>query len=127
MLLGVCLYGNLMAQADIKSKLISADYKDVKLSDVIADISKRYDIQFSFNSSLAEGDAKITLHAKGQPFEKFVAELCNKAHLEFEIINGNVVLKKPLHKHTGFKNPTPGRSGGDKDSGFNLKPGCRKR
>jgi len=98
-LLGVCLYGNLLAQTDIKSKLISVDYKDVKLSDVIADISKRYDIQFSFNSTVADGDAKITMHAKGQTFEKFVAELCNKAHLDFEVINGNVVLKKALPKH----------------------------
>ena len=104
MLLGVCLSANLRAQSDIKSNLVTVDYKDIKLSDVIADISKRYDIPFSFNSSLAEGDVKITMHLKSQPLEKVITELCNKAHLDFEIINGNVVSKR-LQPNT----PYPGK------------------
>ena len=97
---GLCLYSSLFAQADIKSKLITAGYKDSKLSDVIADITQRYNIQFSFNSRVGDADTKISMAVKEIPFDKFMSELCTKAHLDYEIISGNVVLKKSAGKHS---------------------------
>ena len=98
--IGLCLYSSLFAQADIKSKLITAGYKDSKLSDVIADITQRYNIQFSFNSSVGDADTKISMTVKEMPFDKFMSELCTKAHLDYEIISGNVVLKKSAGKRS---------------------------
>lgn len=107
--LSMCLCVQLYAQTDINKTKITAKYDNAKVSDIISDIGSRYNIQFSYNPKITESSSAVKLDVKDLPFSAFMAELCHKASLEYEIINNNVILKKAVPKKISPKQTIRGQ------------------
>src|SRR4051812_12243642 len=105
----MCVTLHSYAQTDIHKTTITATYSNARLAIVISDLGSRYGIQFSYNPKVADGAATVTMQARDMPFASFMAELCRKASLEYEVINNNVILKKAAPKKTTPKQTIRGQ------------------
>lgn len=83
-------------QPDLK-QAISIKFNNVTLESALETISNEYNIRFSYSSRNIPVDTKITYSATNKPLDQVLLEIFNLAGVQFEDVNGYIVLKaKPI-------------------------------
>lgn len=94
----LCLNQMMLAQ-DLR-KIVSVDYTNKSLKEILTDFSVKHEIQFSYDESLISVDKKLTVKIAIMPLHFVLDELCKQSNLKWEQISRNIVLKP-------FKSPHP--------------------
>ena len=78
---------------------ISLDLKDVTVEEVLAIISRNAGVTFSYNPKRIEASRKITYQARDKPLVAVLEDLSVLAGLDYEWVEGKVVLKPRQSAH----------------------------
>ncbi len=87
------LMTSLATAQSIPDQQVSLSYEDSTIESILSDISKNYDLQFSYGN--LDLDKKIDFNHDGS-LENGIAKLCEKNSLVFKSIGGQLVLKKDI-------------------------------
>ena len=106
----------LQANAQIKPDMagITVDFKEAPIEEVLVDISDKTGVVFSYNPKKILSDRKISYQARNKTLAAVLEDLRVVAALEYEWIEGKVVLK-PARQPTNLVAPNFTLSGFIKD------------
>ncbi|HEY0666745.1 MAG TPA: carboxypeptidase regulatory-like domain-containing protein, partial [Sphingobacteriaceae bacterium] len=80
-------------------KIISVDYKNLRLKEILNDLSGKYNLQFSYSNEQVPLDKKMSLHAVKKPVNVILDQLLKPAGLNYTVI-GNQIILKPARART---------------------------
>ncbi|WP_120181602.1 carboxypeptidase-like regulatory domain-containing protein [Pelobium manganitolerans] len=96
----------LLAQAQsLSDKKISVNYKNRFLAEVLKDLSKRYDLPFSYANNQINLDQRISLIAKNEKLSKVLDELCKQTAMQWQLVGGQIILKVAKQSPEKLKEP----------------------
>src|SRR5690606_14806764 len=90
----LCSFNSARGQSGILEKKISVDYKDVRLKQVIDDLSKKYHLRFSYANEQVPLNKKVTLKAVDQPVRAVVEQLLKPLGLTYVVTGNQLVIKQ---------------------------------
>ncbi len=90
LLIFIGLQGNAQTQSMIE---VSVDFKETPVEEVLETISKNTGVTFSYNPKRIATGRKITYQARNKPLAVVLGDLGVLAALEYEWVEGKVVLK----------------------------------
>lgn len=92
-ILMVCAF-QLKAQ-DLSQK-VTLSYQQTTLEQVLEDIRKRYDVQFSYSRDRIQMDVPITLQAVALPLRQALDEIFKQSSIKYQVISGQLTLTKSM-------------------------------
>ena len=99
------------AQNNILSQQINLSYKNVKLEKILANISRKYDVHFSYSDDVIPVDKRISIKAKNTSLASALQHIAQQANIEYALIGNNIVLrKKKSSRKIGKKAAPPSES-----------------
>ena len=85
----------LMFFTEMKAQTYNVSYKDQTVEQVTKDLRKKTNYQFAYKKEVLEGTPRITCEIKDATFSQLLTRIFNKmAGLNYEIVNGTVILTK---------------------------------
>lgn len=88
-----------LAQTSVSEIKITQNFKEVSLEDVINNLSKNYNLNFSFSDDVIPVDEKITINGEGELLKYFLNRLFANLDVDYKILNNRIILRskpKPL-------------------------------
>jgi hypothetical protein len=82
------------AVAQDSDRLISVSFEDLPLSNVLSYLTEHHSLQFSYSKEQIPLEKKISLILKDASVEELISAICEKADLEFQFIDGLVVMRR---------------------------------
>lgn len=79
-------------------KSVTVHYSNVRLEDVLVDISQKHRVQFSYSSYYVPVDKKVTAHIENQPLMVALDEVFADTKIVYATIAGQIVLKVDKNK-----------------------------
>lgn len=95
----LCLFHTANSQTTNLSKVISVDYKNLRLKQVLDDLSAKYKLQFSYSNEQVPLDKKVTLSAVNKPMNAVLDQLLKPVGLNYSVIGSQIILK-PMRERT---------------------------
>ena len=93
--LGILIAGNGNAQnKSLKEINLSANWENVKLKQVFADLNKKTGFKFSFNNAEINLNKNITANIVEQSMDEVLRNLSEKANVKFKRVNSNIHVGK---------------------------------
>ena len=89
------------AQTNLLSKRVSFNYENLRLKDALADLSNRYQINFSYSSDLVPVRQKVSAHADNMTLSTGLDRLFEKTHIVYAAIGEQIVLRVNQDKSLG--------------------------
>ena len=89
---------NMWGQQAMLEKKVTIQYFDVKLEDALDDISKDYDVNFSYSIDRVEVNQKVTVDVKNTPLKIALTDMLEETDITYAGIGDQVVLKTDFKK-----------------------------
>ena len=98
-LLGMlCLMFSAYAQQGL-SKMVTVKYEQVRLSQILADLSKNHQLNFSYSNKELPLDKKFTVKLSRKPLSEVLDKLVGEAGLEWKQVSTQIILKvRPVRR-----------------------------
>ena len=87
-----------MAQEVMLEKKVTIQYFDIKLEDALDDISKSYDINFSYSKNVIPVHQRVSADVDNAPLSIALEDLFNETDVAYVGIGDQIVLKKDPNK-----------------------------
>ena len=100
---------------------ITVNYQNVTLSYILHDLSDRYRIKFAYLNNEISEKQTFSIQANRQPLGRVLDELFQDTNLAYEVVNGQIVLKRRIDKSSSLALPDAARST-KAQGGANLPP-----
>ena len=84
----------LQAQTAELNRKVTLQYRNVQLSDVLADISRTYNIYFAYSNDYIPLEQRISLKVRKKPLSEALDELFEGLPVEYTSIGNQIVLKR---------------------------------
>lgn len=82
---------------EMKAQTYNVNYKNQTVEEVTKDLRKKTNYQFAYKKEILEGTPRITCEIKNATFSQLLNRIFNKmAGLNYEIVNGTVILTKAV-------------------------------
>jgi len=92
------------------SKHVSFEYKNARLKDVLADLTERYEIPFSYSTEQINVRQRITAKAVDLPLSEGLDKLLASVPVSYMLVGNHIILRsdkgKLIEKSTGSKQST---------------------
>lgn len=95
----LCFVLNTSAQQNL-SKLVTVNYDQLRLSQILADLSKNQKLNFSYSNDAIALDKKLSINLKNKPLSEVLDEISEKGNLTWKQINNQIILKSKPQKNT---------------------------
>jgi len=82
------------ANKSLANLKVDVDYSDISIEDALNDISKRYEIDFSYANNIIPLDKRVSITQKDIPLELVLDSVFDDVGISYFIIGRMVVLKK---------------------------------
>lgn len=89
---------NTFAQEDLLEKKITLSFQDETLGEILKTIEKAGNFHFSFRNKYVPTKKRISFEAKNESLSSVLNRLLNGLNLEYEFIEGELVLHPVIHK-----------------------------
>ena len=89
----LCLAFNVRAQEKLLDKIITVSYTDAPLSNVLADLQKRYGMEFTYVNTESLLSQRITVTLTGKPTRDVFDRIFSPLHISFHEVRNTIVLK----------------------------------
>ncbi len=110
----LALLGSTLAlQAQQLTQLVTVKYSNEPLGDVLDDISRNYDVKFSYSVDYIPLESKVWVKVEDQHLSEALDEICEQASVAYRSIGGQIVLKyqekkkKTSYLAVGMLKPKP--------------------
>src|SRR5690606_22362119 len=97
--------GDLIAQdqssASVLETPVTLSISDQPLQDVLEEITRRYNIEFSYSNNILDVGRKVTLQIEKHPLKDVLEELLSPVSIAYVVVNDRIVFKKeevPLYQ-----------------------------
>jgi len=90
----VCLGTVLQAQTTEMARVVTLEYRNVQLSDVLADISKTYNVYFAYSNDYIPLEQRVNLKVRKTPLSEALDQLFDGLPVEYTSIGNQIVLKR---------------------------------
>lgn len=85
---------------------INIDAQDMKLDDLLDEVSRQSQYDFSYNPKTIDGDQLVSITIQGASHERALDILCEELNISYKIVKGQVVLntrkKEKVEKEEAF-------------------------
>ncbi len=103
--------GSLSAQGGVLSKKVSFEYSNTRIKEALTDLTKRYQIPFSYSTEQVNVRQRITATAVDIPLSMALDRLLENVAIGYMLVGNHIVLRsdptKPIGKEVGNKQPAP--------------------
>ncbi len=106
------------AQSAGLDKRVSLSYEQARLGKVLKDISKRYDVRFSYSRDFIPVGKRMSLDVQNEPLKDALDELFAPTQIRYLAIGSQIVLKRDPKKKIRQTQPDQGLTGS-----LDTKPG----
>jgi hypothetical protein len=96
LLLCLCLVININAQ--ILDKKVTVNYKNSTIEEVLKDLNKRYNVNFSYSNNSIPLKKKVTVQLSNKSIQTVLKEVFKDTDVIYEPLGSQVVLKKSVKK-----------------------------
>jgi len=93
-------------------KPVTLNYHEVKLSQVLHEISNNYGLDFSYRKDHLPADLLVTIQLTNASMENALSQLFENSHLQFQIIGDQVALKKNVQEPADSLKTHPSHAAG---------------
>ncbi len=106
------------AQTDDASPLLSLDFQNQPLKEILSKITNQSKLEFSFNAQRIDVDQLVSIKVENEKLESVLKILCDKLNTKYQFIEGIIVLQMkeeeeaPFYTLSGFI--------GDEETGESL-------
>ena len=94
----LCLNLAGIANAQVLDKKVSLQYKNQTIEEALKDISKKYQVNFSYSSNVVPLKKKISLTVTNKPLRDVLKELFKGTDITYQALGSQIVLKKTPKK-----------------------------
>ncbi|MFP4291350.1 MAG: STN domain-containing protein [Cyclobacteriaceae bacterium] len=94
----VCMAFAMPPQDNLLNKTVSLQYQKSSIESILQDIRQSYGIRFSYLNNEIPPDIRISLQMKDQPLSAALDEILKETHLTYQVVNGQIILRKDLSK-----------------------------
>ncbi|MEZ5038959.1 MAG: hypothetical protein R2828_03680 [Saprospiraceae bacterium] len=99
------------AQAQQLTQIVNVDYSNEPLGNVLADISRNYDIKFSYSADYIPLQSRVWVRVEKGTLSKALDDICDQTSVAYRPIGGQIVLKleekRTESKALGMLTPKP--------------------
>lgn len=98
----VCLL--VLAPVGLYAQKYSVAYKNTPIEQVITDLRKKTGYEFVYQKQIIQGAGSVTATYKRMTLEQLLNRIiCDEAELDYDIVGKTVVLSKPKHEQSYYK------------------------
>lgn len=102
-LLLLCLNFNSFSQENLLEKKVTVTYKETTVRDVLADLRKKYSINFSYADNKIPVNKKISLEAKDIALKQVLEQVFEGTDVSYKLVGKQIVLTRNPAKKTPDK------------------------
>ena len=95
-----CIVLQLVAQTASLDRKVSWDYQDVRLEEALADISRSYNVKFSYSNYYIPIDQRVTTRVVNEPLNRALTDLFDETDIIFKSIGDQYVLRPDYNSKT---------------------------
>lgn len=88
----LCIMLNAFAQQNL-TKPVTVNYEQQRLSQILTDLTKKYNLNFTYSNDEIALDKKISIHLKGKSLSAILNEIADKAGFLWQEVGNQIVLK----------------------------------
>jgi hypothetical protein len=103
-----------LAQTDVLSRRVSFYYQNERLKPALTDISKRYQVNFSYSSDYVNVRQRVSARVNDVPLSIGLDKLFEETHIVYTLVSKHIILKTD-------KNKVLTRSGGSRQNHENIR------
>ena len=96
-----------LAQNVVLKKKVTIQYFDIKLEDALDDMSKSYDINFSYSKNVIPVNQRVSADVSNAPLSIALEDLFNETDVAYVGIGDQIVLKKDPNKRKLLSKGSP--------------------
>ncbi len=95
----LCISITLRAQTNLLETKVSMHYTNMEITTIIKDLSKRYNLNFSYSNNIVPEKKKVSISIKNVMLKDALYDIFQETDVAFQIIGNQIVLKKGLKRN----------------------------
>ncbi|HVD97370.1 MAG TPA: STN domain-containing protein [Cytophagaceae bacterium] len=96
----LCLCGTLYAQSPVLEKKVTLQYRETEIGQILKDLHKKYEINFSYSSNIVPEKKKVSISIKNVMLKDALNDLFKETDVAFQVIGEQIVFKKGVRKNS---------------------------
>lgn len=106
----ICLAVYIPNQDVILNQKVSVRYQETSIAEILTDLQQQYGIRFSFINNEIPDDIRVSVDLENQPLYVALDEVFKNTSLGYQVISGQVIVKKGLQKAKKEKTVPPAKN-----------------
>ncbi|WPP53106.1 hypothetical protein [Catalinimonas niigatensis] len=126
----LCLALHTPTQDNLLHQKVNLSYQEASIVEVLQHIQQEYDIRFSYLNNEIPEDVKVNINMQDQPLYLALDKILEETTLSYQVVSGQVILKKDVQKAKKESKPKPALGEGKPDrerSSSAIKPEPAKK